>query len=124
MPGAEGVKGRDRVGHGCPAISPKAPAGRCWDPREQGALWDQVSAVPGQGGSEPCLEGAGEPQVVVEQGREQLDLSTVGCGLRGPPDLSLSPSPHCGPRGKQRLVAWEWSCSDQVPTLVPCWVLK
>lgn len=121
------MKGRDRVGHGCPAISPKAPAGSAGileSSEAPGALWDRASAVPGQGGAEPCLEGAGEPQVVVEQGREQLDPSTVGCGLRGPPDLSLSPLPHCGPRGKQSLVAWEWSYSDQVPALVPRWVLR
>lgn len=115
------------MGHGCPAISPKAPAGSAGileSSEAPGPLWDWASAVPGQRGAEPCLEGVGEPQVVVEQGREQLDPSTVGCGLRGPPDLSLSPWPHCGPRGKQRLVAWEWSCSDQVPALVPRWVLR
>lgn len=31
-------------------------------------------AMPGRGEAGPCPEGAGEPQVMVEQVREQLDL--------------------------------------------------
>ena len=48
-------------------------------------------AMPGQGEAGPCPEGAEEPQVMVEQVWEQLDLSPVGCGLRGPAGPEFEP---------------------------------